>query len=171
MFETFNTPAVHIATSSAISLYAAGRITGFVLESGDGIITASIIIDNVHNMLRAECLPLFSGADLTNHLTDLLSQHSFGHRIIRDIKEKLCYVAMDFENKMRTNSSVKTSYKLPDGQVITLGNELFQCPEALFSYQYTDRQALKKEDYVPEICYKSIMKHKANEAIVVEELF
>uniref|UniRef100_A0A2K6QA52 Actin alpha cardiac muscle 1 n=1 Tax=Rhinopithecus roxellana TaxID=61622 RepID=A0A2K6QA52_RHIRO len=43
MFEVFNTPAMYVAIQAVLSLYASGRTTGIVLDTGDGTVYNSIM--------------------------------------------------------------------------------------------------------------------------------
>merc|ERR1711975_161840 len=139
MFETFNMPAMYVAIQAVLSLYASGRTTGIVMDSGDGV---------------SHGVPVYEGYALPHAIVRLdLAERE----LVRDIKEKLCYVALDFEQEMSTaaaSTSLEKSYELPDGQVIAIGNERFRCPEALFQPSFLGMAACG----IHETTYNSIMK-------------
>ncbi|KAE8149950.1 actin family [Aspergillus avenaceus] len=146
MFETFNIPAFHVSIQAVLSLYASGRTAGVVLDAGDGI-THAVPIYEGFAVPHAISQVHTAGRDITNYLMRRLAErgynflHSAGYEIVQDIKEKLCYVSLDYRQELHTteyNSTIDKAYELPDGQVITVGNERFRAPEVLFQPDLID---------------------------------
>ncbi|MCH8909045.1 MAG: actin family protein [Candidatus Heimdallarchaeota archaeon] len=160
MFETFNVPAMYISMQAVLSLYASGRTTGIVVDSGDGVTHVVPVYEGfaiTHAISRVD----IGGRDITDFLRRLLRQRGYAltssaeREIVRDIKERLCYVALDPTKELALAdkvSGMEKSYVMPDGDTVSIGQERFLAPEVFFN------PASIGSEEVPmhELIYKSI---------------
>jgi len=146
-FETFNVPALYVQTTSILSLYASGRVTGCVLDSGDGVSCVVPVYQGFATQHAVQRQDL-AGRDISDYLQVLLRKlganfHTSAEvEIVRDIKEKCCFVSTD-PLAAEAEAETTVDYQLPDGQVIKLGKERFRAPELLF------RPSMMGSEYVP----------------------
>ena len=134
---------LQIANQAVLSLYSTGKINGVVLDCGDGSTRAVPVYDG-YAVKDASHVVDLAGIDLTEKLQKIISKSGYNIAksirnykleisLVRDIKEKLCYIAIDVDKEVKTaNFCTPSIYKLPDGKEIVLGIERFQCPEGLF---------------------------------------
>lgn len=121
-FETFNVPAWFVSMQAVLSLYATGRVTGVVLDSGDGVTHAVPIYEGFampNSIMRVD----IAGRDVTRHLKALIRKEGFNFRttaefeIVRSIKEKLCYLSTNTQKDENIDTD-KVLYQLPDGNTL-----------------------------------------------------
>jgi actin len=139
-----------------LSLYASGRTTGCVIDIGDGVSHVVPIYEGFalsHAISRLD----LAGRDITTYLQRLLRQKGFSFttsaekEIVRDIKEKLCYVALDPEKEIMLSKKVagmEKVYMLPDGETITVSVERFLAPECFFNPSVIGKELEPLDDVI-----------------------
>jgi centractin len=130
LFETFNVPALYSSIQAVLSLYASGRTTGIVLDSGDGVSHAVPVYNGfaIQNSIRRIDV---AGRDVTENLQKHLRRagyvfHTSAEKeIVRIMKEKVSYVALDplkeekdFNSRAARTEEKRIEYVLPDGKPI-----------------------------------------------------
>ena len=171
MFETFKVPYLYLAHRAPLSLLAVGHASGLYLHCGDSM-SYCVPVYEGHTVPHALKFSFVGGRDVTDNMMRRLNERGFNYttvadrEMIREMKEKLCYVALDYEQEMNkataASSSLEKSYELPDGQLVTVCSERFMCPEALF------QPNLLGDDYedsldIHHVVYKSLVKYSGKE--------
>eukprot|EP00732_Lithocolla_globosa_P003520 Lithocolla_globosa_v1_NODE_2862_length_1843_cov_2.596756.p1 type:complete len:353 gc:universal NODE_2862_length_1843_cov_2.596756:690-1748(+) len=137
MFEALCVPSFYLAIQPTLSLYSSGRITGVSLDLSEDVGFSVPHYEGYalpHSILELD----YGSRHLSEYLVLILKEsgtlpsHS-QPSIARDIiQRKLCFVSLNFQEQLQREPPKKEEFQLPDGQTISLGNELFRCPEALF---------------------------------------
>eukprot|EP01136_Pigoraptor_vietnamica_P012058 Opistho-1_new@51595 len=139
-FETFGVPALFVSIQAVLSLYASGRTTGVVLDSGDGVTHAVPIYEGFAMPITISRVDL-AGRDVTRYLQLQLRRDGYAFRTsaemetVRAIKEKTCQVAASAalaERPFGADVPETAPFTLPDGTVIQVGQSRFRAAEVLF---------------------------------------
>ncbi|ETO27174.1 hypothetical protein RFI_09958 [Reticulomyxa filosa] len=158
MFETFGTPKLYLAPQSVLSMMASGRFTGIICDSGEGETHVALIHQGgcpSHTSFRLN----LGGSDLTAYFQRMLHEQDYHFArgiapdVVRDMKEKLAFVALDYDSELKNDESSQ-SYQLPDQREISVGTARFQCAEALF---HPDLAAVDQKG-IHQLVFQSIMK-------------
>ncbi|CAK79549.1 unnamed protein product (macronuclear) [Paramecium tetraurelia] len=175
-FETFKVPKFQVHNEAALALYSSGRITGFVVSCGESC-TYTIPIYEGKVLSYAALRICLGGNACTEYFVRILTELGLSFEssteleIARDIKEKLCYVALDYEEEMKIYKESKAKnkhYELPDGNIIVIEDQRFRCPELLFKPkligfevggidELTHKQILKCQEEIRDNLYKNIV--------------
>ncbi|OHE99078.1 actin [Colletotrichum orchidophilum] len=142
LFETFNVPALYTSIQAVLSLYASGRTTGIVLDSGDGVSHAVPVYEGFAMPSSIRRIDV-AGRDVTEYMQMLLRKSGYvfhtsaEKEVVRLIKESVTYVAHDPRKEEkewanRTDPAKGVEYVLPDGHKLKIGAERFRAPEILF---------------------------------------
>jgi len=189
LFEGYRAPSLCIGNSASLSIFAAGRTTGVVVDCGAGLTTAVPVFEGL--ALTHACTSMdYGGMDITFRLQKLLKDRSNISLNLADaliVKERLGAVntappiplgkmgkgksgsVADVTSKVvQENESDFTSVHLPDGKEVRIETRFFSdCVEPMLNNSTTTFGGLSPQVYESLIlCDDSIRKELANSIII-----
>jgi actin len=128
MFETVSIPSFYVGVQPMLAIYISSRTSGIVLESDERVTDTVVIYEGDLVPSRTVKWNL-ARSDVNSWLQKLRCERgynftTFQHReVVRDIKQRLAYVALDFDAEMQraaTTSEINRTYTLCDGNDIVI---------------------------------------------------
>ena len=136
--EKYQCRAFYPVLDSMLTLYAGGFQTGLVVEIGDSLTRITPIYQGYKLDHAIKYLDI-GGRTLTRFMEKILAERGFSvdssirRELVRALKEKACFVSLDYKEDLKRVEQYEKEYSLPDGSTISLARERFEVPELLFN--------------------------------------
>ena len=171
LFETLETNGLYFTNPALLSLYAQGKTTGLILDSGECTTSAFPVFDGIINKHAVKTIP-FGGRDITTYVgRELIMEYgddspgikglnleSYATNVLlTQMKEDLCYCDAPRPSEAK-------AYALPDGSSVTIGGPddthkfPYRAPEHFFFNPLKlDWADTKLEESVPAMIMECLM--------------
>ena len=136
--EKYQCNAFYPVLDSMLTLYAGGFQTGLVVEIGDSLTRLTPIYQGYKLDHAIKHIDI-GGRTLTRFMEKILGERGFSvdssirRELVRALKEKACFVSLDYKEDLKRVEQYEKEYSLPDGSTISLARERFEVPELLFN--------------------------------------
>ena len=149
LFENLGVPAIFFASQPILSLFSTSVTTGIILESGEGVSQSCVVFEGYSIPFSYERYN-YGGRDVTDYLKNMLKRRGYNFynsteiKLVNDIKEKMCYLETNKRAELpkKVLNKKLIQYYLPDGNNITIDDEITLAPEILFNPEYIGKEYL-----------------------------
>ena len=149
LFENLGAPAIFFASQPILSLFSTSVTTGIILESGEGVSQSCVVFEGYSIPFSYERYN-YGGRDVTDYLKNMLKRRGYNFynsteiKLVNDIKEKMCYLETNKRAELpkKVLNKKLIQYYLPDGNNITIDDEITLAPEILFIPEYIGKEYL-----------------------------
>jgi len=140
LFEHFKVKSLAVMNTAALSMYSTGKVSGLIVESGEGLSYTFPIFEG-YALPHAQIELQVAGWDITQELIKSLEGNGLSVRgypdKIRSLKEQMCSISQDFEYEIKSNddpiSLEDRSYELPTQEIIQVNHrQRYSATEILF---------------------------------------
>ena len=160
LFEKFNVYHVHFEPQSIMALYSTSKVSGLVVNSGEisteivPIIEGYIISQGIVNYPIAgkELTKIFENTYKDIFDINNVSNHYWMAQKIKEGFSEILPNEKEFEEIIKNKIINKKEYILPDGNIVELGNEIYEIPESIFNPNIIEMQI----DSLPQTILNSI---------------
>ncbi|MHA1341379.1 MAG: actin family protein [Promethearchaeota archaeon] len=136
-FDQYQVAGFYPVLDALLTMYSGGFQTGLVVEMGASSIRIVPIFEGFkidHAIKNINIGGTVLDAFMQNKMNEIgwKCETSVQKELLRVIKERTCFVSLDFEEDLKNKNKYKKSFSLPDGDVIELTYERFLIPELFF---------------------------------------